>query len=124
MRVQSVENQQNFNGRVIVLGTISANQKALFNLHKESLEHMISSKPYDIFVKQSKSKKTITLSTDKDCKTGYIVRKNRQDFEKVAKFAIDNKDRTLEIERREAERLKLQEKRILQKSIKFLKELF
>ena len=100
MLVSKIDNKQNFNGKVLVIGKISKTQNYLFGLHRKNLERMIADKPYDLFVRQSKSKKTIKISTDKKLKYGYFVRKNEQDFERVAENAICSKDKHLENKRK------------------------
>jgi len=122
MQVSSISNQQNFNGNVVILGKISTTQNALFNIHKAAVERMIASKPYDIFVKQSKSKKTITLSADKDCKTGYFVRKNKQNFEEAAGYVINDKDKKLAIEKLESEKIKQQKEKEMQATVQIWQE--
>lgn len=83
-------NNTNFNGIVIVKNKISSNQNHLFNLHKENLRKMIKDMPFDLFVEQSKSTKTISLSTNVAGANAYIVRKNKQNFEEAAYFAIED----------------------------------
>lgn len=90
MYVSPIKNNQNFEGQVIVKNKISANQRYLFNLHRSALEEMIKGLPFDLFVEQSKSKKTITISTNVENACSYIVRKNKQDFEEAAKYAISD----------------------------------
>lgn len=97
MKISPIDNKQNFNGRVIVLGKISAAQNYLFNLHRKNLEKMISDMPFDLFVKQSRSKNTIMIATDKAIKyknstPHYMVRKNEQNFEEAAGYAIKAKE--------------------------------
>lgn len=121
MQVSSVSNSQNFNGRVIVLDKISANQKYLLNLHKKALECMIADKPYDLFVKQSKSRKTITLSADKDCKSGFMVYKGKQNFEEVAELVILDKDLKLKNAQNEIAKREQQDRKLMQESILFWK---
>ncbi len=95
MKVNQVSDNQNFTGNVIVKGAISVQQKHLFDLHRHALEHKIKDMPFDLFVEQSKSKKTITLSTNVKDTKAYFVRKNQQNFEEVADFAIaDAKHKT------------------------------
>ena len=57
MQISKINNEQNFNGKIVVLGDISKSQKYLFNLHKSNLEQLMKNEPFDMFVKQSKSKK-------------------------------------------------------------------
>ena len=90
MYISPINNNQNFEGKVIVKNTISSNQNYLFNLHKKALENMIKDMPFDLFVEQSKSKKTISLSTNVENAYSYIVRKNKQNFEEAASFAIED----------------------------------
>ena len=90
MKISTISNSQNFEGKLVVKNAISSQQRHLFNLHKENLEKQIKDMPFDLFVEQSKSKKTITLSTNVEGANAYIVRKNEQNFEKVASFAISD----------------------------------
>lgn len=98
MLVSKIDNNQNFNGKLVVKGAISTTQNYLFGLHRKNLERMIADKPYDLFVRQSKSKRSIAISTDKNFKSWYFVRKNEQDFERKAEYAINSKDSQLEEE--------------------------
>ena len=104
MLVQPISDKTSYTGQVIVLGKISSTQNHLFNLHKANLMQMIKDKPYDLFVKQSNSRQTITLMTEKDAKTGYFVRKNKQNFEECAGYAIEDKDRRLIVEKQQKEK--------------------
>ena len=90
MKISTISNKQNFEGKLIVKNAISPQQKYLFNLHKGALEKQIKDMPFDLFVEQSKSKKTISLCTNVEGANTYIVRKNEQDFEKAANFAISD----------------------------------
>lgn len=95
MLIQPISDKTSYTGQVIVLGKISKTQNYLFNLHKANLIQIMKDKPYDLFAKQSKSRKTITLMTEKDAKTGYFVRKNKQNFEECAQLTIKDKDKKL-----------------------------
>ena len=90
MKLSRISTSPIFEGKIIVKNKISNNQKYLFNLHKQTLENMIKDMPFDLFVEQSKSKKTITLSTNVENASSYIVRKNKQNFEEVASYAISD----------------------------------
>ena len=90
MKVSSITNNQSFEGKVIVKNTISSQQNYLFNLHKPALEKMIEDMPFDLFVEQSKSKKTISLSTNVEGALSFTVRKNKQDYEQAASSAISD----------------------------------
>ena len=88
MKVSPITNNQTFEGKVIVKNKISTQQNYLFSLHRPALEKMIEGLPFDLFVEQSKSRKTITLSTNVKDAQSYIVRKNKQNFEESAGYAI------------------------------------
>ena len=90
MQVQPILTNLNFDGKVIVKNKISLNQNHLFNLHKKNLESMIKDMPFDLLIEQSKSKKTISVSTNVEEASVYIVRKNKQYFEEVAGYAIED----------------------------------
>lgn len=90
MKVSQIDKNINFNGKVIVKNAISSNQKYLLNLHKNNLDNMIKDLPFDLFVEQSKSKKTISLYTNVENTVSYIVKKNKQNFEEAAGFAIED----------------------------------
>ncbi len=90
MHISPISTLTNFKGKVIVKNKISANQNYLFNLHKSKLEDMIKGMPFDLLVEQSKSKKTISVSTNIENASAYIVRKNKQNFEEVAGYAIED----------------------------------
>ncbi|MCR5265544.1 MAG: hypothetical protein K6E29_02995 [Cyanobacteria bacterium RUI128] len=88
MNINQVSNDQSFTGNVIVKGAISAQQRHLFDSHRPALEQKIKDMPFDLFVAQSKSKKTISLTTNvKDAET-FVVHKNKQNFEEAANLAI------------------------------------
>ena len=59
MKISTISNKQNFEGKLIVKNAISPQQKYLFNLHKDALEKQIKDMPFDLFVEQSKSRKTV-----------------------------------------------------------------
>ena len=90
MKLYPINNEPKFNGKVIVKNKLSSNQNYLFNLHKKALDNMIKDLPFDLFVKQSKSKKTISLYTNVEQTASYIVKKNEQNFEEAAGFAIED----------------------------------
>ncbi len=83
-----IANQQNFEGKVVLKNKISVQQNSLFKKHKPNLDKMIEEMPFDLFVEQSKNKKTISLSTNVEGTTSYFVRKNEQNFEEMAGYAI------------------------------------
>ena len=89
MHISPISTSMDFKGKVIVKNKISSNQNYLFNLHKKNLESMIKDMPFDLFVEQSKSKKTIALSTNVEETSSYMVRKNKQNFEEVAGYVIE-----------------------------------
>lgn len=113
MLVQPISDKQNFNGKVIVLGKISKTQNYLFNLHKAKLEEMMANKTYDLFVRQSKSGKTILLNTDKDSQIGYFVRKNKQNFEECTNYVINSKDKEIALQEQEKQKETLRNSEIL-----------
>ena len=89
MKISQIDNNINFNGKVIVKNAISPNQKHLFNLHKNNLDNKIKDMPFDLFIEQSKSKKTISLTTNVENTSAYFVRKNKQNFEEAAGYVIE-----------------------------------
>lgn len=97
MNISPINTNQNFQGSVIVKNTISLQQRYLFNLHRPALEKMMKDLPFDLFVEQSKSKKTITLSTNVEGASAYIIRKNEQDYEVTAGYAIADAKKHSEI---------------------------
>lgn len=88
MDVSAVSNKQSFEGNIILKNKISVSQNHLFNLHRAAIEQKIKDLPFDIFVEQSKSKKTISLYANVEDANKYIVRKNKQDFEQIADYVI------------------------------------
>ena len=90
MQVQPISTNLNFDGKVIIKNKISTTQNYLFNLHKSKLESMIKDMPFDLLIEQSKSKKTISVSTNVENTYSYIVRKNKQNFEEAAGYAIED----------------------------------
>lgn len=88
MSVNSISYQPNFNGKIVLKNKLSSNQNYLFNLHKSALEQKIKDMPFDLFVEQSKSKKTINLSTNVKNTETLFVRKNKQNFEEIADLVI------------------------------------
>lgn len=91
MDVKAVsDGRQSFKGKVITKGQISTAQNYLFNLHRSVLEQKMKDLPFDLFVEQSKSRKTISLFADVTDASKYIVRKNEQNFEEVAEYAISD----------------------------------
>lgn len=97
MNVKPIETNQSFEGNVVVKGRISTQQNYLFSLHKPVLEMMIKDLPFDMFIEQSKSKKTISLSTNVEGVFSYFVRKNKQNFEEMATLLIDESKKKSEI---------------------------
>ena len=97
MKAEPIQTGQSFNGKVIVKNKISTAQNYLFNKHKPALEGMIKDLPFDLFVEQSKSKKTIILSTNVEGAGAYIVRKNEQSFVKSAGYAIEDAKKKSEL---------------------------
>ena len=97
MKTNPISTNPNFSGKIVIKNTISPNQKHLFDLHKPSLEAMIKDLPFDLFVEQSKSKKTIMLSTNVDGVHSYFVRKNKQNFVEIAGFLIEDSKKKSEI---------------------------
>lgn len=97
MKTEPISTNNNFKGKVIVKNKISTAQNYLFNRHKPTLEGMIKDLPFDMFVEQSKSKKTITLSTNVEGAYAYIVRKNEQNFVEAAGYTIEDAKKKSEI---------------------------
>lgn len=97
MQVYSISDKQSFNGSVIVSGKISAQQRHLFNLHKGALEKMVKDLPFDLFVEQSKSKKTIKLSTNVKDSISRQVYKNEQNFSEVARLVVEDSKKKSEV---------------------------
>lgn len=89
MQISPISTNSTFNGRVMVKNKLSSNQNYLFNLHKEALDNMIKDMPFDLLVEQSKSGKTISLGTTVENAYSYFVRRNKQNFEEAAMFAIE-----------------------------------
>lgn len=79
-----------YKGSVIIRNKISPSQNYLFSLHKDNIEKMIKEFPFDLIVEQSKSRKTISLSTNVEGANTYIVKKNKQDFVNAANCAIED----------------------------------
>ena len=99
MEINSVS--PSFEGKLSVKGKISSKQNYLFNLHKSALEAKIKDLPFDLFVEQSKSRKTITLSTNVEGVSSYFVRKNKQNFEQIADFVIEDAKKKSELYKRQ-----------------------
>lgn len=97
MAIKSISNDPSFAGKVIVKNKISSTQNYLFNLHRPALEEKIKDMPFDLFVEQSKSKKTIAISTSVKDSYSYFVRKNKQNFEEIADFAVSDAKKKSEI---------------------------
>lgn len=89
MNITPVTNNT-FEGKLILKNKISTQQNYLFNLHRPNVEKMIQGMPFDLFVEQSKSKKTISLTTNVQGANSYFVRKNKQNFEEIANLAIQD----------------------------------
>ena len=95
MVVDVISKSPSFEGNLIVKGKISKAQNYLLNLHKPALERKIKDLPFDLFVEQSKSRKTIKLSADVENANAFRVRKNKQNFEQMADLAIkDGKNKS------------------------------
>jgi hypothetical protein len=90
MDVKKVSVNRSFEGNVIVKNKISTAQNYLFSRHKPVLEQMIKDLPFDLFVEQSKSRKTISLRANVEKANSYIVRKNEQNFVEAANMAISD----------------------------------
>lgn len=97
MKINSISENQSFKGKLILKNKISTHQNYLFNLHKEAIEKKIKDLPFDLFVEQSKSKKTISMSTNVEGANKYIVRKNQHDFEETVDLAIADAKQKSEI---------------------------
>ncbi len=97
MKANPISTNPNFSGKIVIKNRINPTQKYLFDLHKQALEGMIKDLPFDLFVEQSKSKKTILLSTNVKGANSYFVRKNEQDFVKTAGFLIEDSKKKSEI---------------------------
>lgn len=90
MNISLVSSNVNFEGKVIIKNKISTSQNYLFNLHKKSLDNMIKEMPFDLLIEQSKSKKTISVTTNVENAFTYAVKKNEQNFEEIANYAISD----------------------------------
>ena len=101
MDLKPLSYKQNFEGNVIVRNKINITQNSLFNLHRPALEAKIKDLPFDLFVEQSKSRKTITLSTNVKDSKSYFVRKNEQNFEQIADFVIEDAKKKSELYKRQ-----------------------
>ena len=90
MKINTANANPSFSGKVILNNKISTAQNYLLNRYKNNLDNMIKDMPFDLLVKQSKSKKTISLTTNVDGALSYQVKKNEQDFIKAAGYAIED----------------------------------
>ena len=90
MKINNISGNQNFEGNLVVKNNISAQQRHFFEQHKPELEKMIKDMPFDLFVEQSKSKKTINLSTNVKDAAVFTVRKNDKNFPEAAAYAISD----------------------------------
>lgn len=88
MEISSVSDKNVFTGSIIIKNQISKAQKHLFELHKPAIEKKIKDLPFDLFVEQSKSKKSISLTAGVNDANSFAVLKNKQNFEEMADFAI------------------------------------
>lgn len=98
MKVDKV-NSNSFCGQIVEVGKISKTQKYLFNLHRQSILKMLQDMPFDLYVKQSSSKKNIMLSTDKDFSKVKLVKKNTHAFENPVRDLVNEKCEILKKER-------------------------
>ena len=90
MEVNSVDAGQNFQGNVILKSAIRAQQRYSFNQHKPALDQMIKNMPFDLLVEQSKSGKTISMTTNVKGGYSYVMRKGENLYEGIARLAISD----------------------------------
>ena len=81
-------NQQNFDGKIITDGKISRLHKPLVDRNRTTIETYIKDMPFDIVVKESKSKKSLTLSTNVEGADTFVVKNRKPNVLETAGMAI------------------------------------
>ncbi len=90
MNVNPISTNVNFDGKVIINGKISKAQNKLLSQNKGLLESMIKKMPFDLIIKQSRSKKTLLVSTNVDDAQIFTVKNRKQTFAQTADLAISD----------------------------------
>ena len=93
MRVDKIKNTQNFKGKFITVGKIYPQQRYLLQQYLPEMSKLIKDKPYDLFIKESKSKKSIIISTDKNFINKWFgVSKKEKNYIDATNNAIEQKE--------------------------------
>lgn len=88
MNIKPISNQQNFEGKVILNGKISRPHRPLIDRNRAMIDAQIKDMPFDILVKESKSKKHITLSTNVEGADTFVVNRRKPNLQETAGLAI------------------------------------
>lgn len=83
-------NQQNFDGKVIIKNKISRAHRSLVDRNRQKLDVQIKDMPFDVVVKESKTKQSLTLSTNVDGADTFVVSRRKHDIVETAGRAISD----------------------------------
>lgn len=90
MKVNTVSNKQSFEGKVIIDGKINRLYRLLIDRNKPDIENRIKDLPFDIVVKESKSKKSITLTADVEGADTFVLKQRKPNVIETAGMAIED----------------------------------
>lgn len=90
MKVNTVSNKQSFEGKVIIDGKINRLYRPLIDRNKPDIENRIKDLPFDIVVKESKSKKSITLTADVEGADTFVLKQRKPNVIETAGMAIED----------------------------------
>ena len=83
-------NQQNFEGKVIQYGKISRPLRPLVDRNRAVLNAQIKEMPFDMLVKESKSGKSITISTNVEGADTFIVNRRKPNIAETGAMAVSD----------------------------------
>lgn len=90
MKVNTVSNKQSFEGKVIIDGKINRLYRPLIDRNKPDIENRIKDLPFDIVVKESKSKKSLTLTADVEGADTFVLKQRKPNVIETAGMAIED----------------------------------
>jgi len=97
MNVPTIPTNLNFEGKIIVKSKLNKTQKNTLKRHKNALDNIIKDMPFDLVIKQSKSKKSLLINADVPDAKAYVIRKRNQKVVKAADLAVYDGKQKLEL---------------------------
>ena len=73
MKVQTISNNQNFEGKIVIQNKLPKTAKDAVNRFVEDYQEKVLFAPFDLFIRKSKAGR-VAMSPDKNFKKSYVVK--------------------------------------------------